>query len=837
MTGERARRRPGGRPLRSAGLGLCVGACLLTLGAGAGQAQTLSVRSGEHATFTRLVIRLPEGQDWELGRTSGGYGLRLPGSGVDMDVSQVFERVPRTRLADIRPATEGYDIVITCDCRATGFEDGTGLLVVDIREGAPEPSSRFERPLDGRSIALAPGGMTPPPRPQPPPGPWSSRPPSLPPQAAATRPAPAPPAATYAWTRRFALVDPAASAPSAAEETPPRPAAQQPTEPPGETFLSDMALDLLARQFARAAAQGLVAGGLLDGPEDLQETARGAPLQAPPEPESAGEAQAAGAGESAAAPIPDPLRNLRLDAATARDRLLREALGPTVMADGSACLPDETFAVAAWGDDRPAATQISLRRAGLVGEFDQPDPDAVAGLARLYIHLGFGAEARDLLTGLPAEVADADILRDLAHLVDTPEPRPEARFAGMTGCAGEVALWAVLATPGLSAEMAIDTAAVRRSFSGLPLPLRRHLGPALVQRFLAIGDDDTAQSLRDAIGRAPGDHGPGLGVIDADLAIAAAEPARASATLAQLATGNAPGSAEALALFVEAQLDAGLSIDAATADNVVALAFEHRGTPLGARLSRLEALGLAATERFDAAFAVRDRLADTAEAETTAALTEELLSLLAGAADDAAFLARVFREEAWRGGRMSADLRLGLAGRLLASGFPDAALAALPAAERSNASELKLQAEAHLALGDARAALRAIAGQEGPEAARLRGMALARLGDHRAARAAFDAASEGAAAARSAWLAGDWQAAAERRDGPTAAIASRLADRDPGRPETAAGDPAPETADAIDDTEPSDGPLARAQSLLGQGAEIRQMIDSLIAETALPEAR
>lgn len=736
------------QPLRRhwAGTVLALGLALLTAAPLA--AQTLPMRSGEHASFTRLTLPLPPAEAWRLGRTADGYGLRLPPGAGQIDTAEVFARIPRDRLAALRPMRDGLDLVIGCDCHAIAFREGP-LLVIDIRDGAPPAGARFEARLDG-------------PRPAP----------------RRVRPA-------FDWTRQLApLPDPgAAPAPQAAAV-------------PAAGADSPLARDLLARQLARASAQGLI-GGQLAATEALRHRA--------PTPSD---------------PV-DPLRNLLIDAETAVDRARRSSLRPGRAPDGSPCPAYSRVALADWGDGRPLAEQIAEARAPLVGEFDMPDAAAVTALARLYLHAGFGAEALALLAALPAEVEDAWLLRDLARLVDEAAPLPDSPLAEMTGCDGAVALWALLAAPDPEPDRLLARTAIKRAFFALPLHLRRHLGPPLVQRFLDMGDTDTALSLRESLGRAP--PGPAvateLAIIDGGLALARGRPDAAQAAARPAAEGNAPSAAEALALTVEALMADGRLPDADMTASVVTLAREHRGTPLGARLTRLEALSLAGIGRFDAAFAVRDRLQAQGDANAAEGLARELLAAIAQHADEMALLPRVLAETGWRGGALAPDARLLLAERLLAAGLAEAVVEALPEDDALNDAEAVLAARAALALGDGRRALRVIAGRPQAEAAALRGAALAQLGDHRAAMTAYLRAEDADAVVRQAFLAGAWRPLTEG-DTALAELARKRSTGAPADPPPAAGDP--------------QGTLAQARALLEASTGTRNLTERLLVELPAP---
>lgn len=124
--------------------------CLGMLAPSAG-AETARVISGEHADFTRLVIELPAASDWTVGRTAMGYGFAtLDDRQPDYDLSRVWQRIPRTRLQALRtdPDTGALLLTLACPCHVFPFEYQPGMVVLDIRSGAPPPGSAFEADLD-----------------------------------------------------------------------------------------------------------------------------------------------------------------------------------------------------------------------------------------------------------------------------------------------------------------------------------------------------------------------------------------------------------------------------------------------------------------------------------------------------------------------------------------------------------------------------------------------------------------------------------------------------------------------------------------------------------------
>lgn len=278
---------------RAAILSVALAFAIVLACGGAGMTQPLPLRSGEHASFTRLTLPLPAGTGWQLGRTDDGYGLRLSDEGFAIDLSTTFDRIPRTRLASVRSTPGRADLVLGCACHARAFVE-SGLLVIDIRDGPPPPGSRFETRLGG-PVAAAP----------------------------AQRPA-------FDWIRSHLEGSPARIAADAGALPAPSGATavgwnrEALRLPPPAQDADDIARTLLLRHFARAAAQGLIGADIaaLRNLPGRPDEARGVPAATVDAPEPP-------------AP-PDPLRNLRIDAETAMDRAWRQNLRPGLRPDGGA---------------------------------------------------------------------------------------------------------------------------------------------------------------------------------------------------------------------------------------------------------------------------------------------------------------------------------------------------------------------------------------------------------------------------------------------------------------------------------------------------------------------
>ncbi|MBV1927602.1 MAG: hypothetical protein KUG62_10620, partial [Rhodobacteraceae bacterium] len=129
-------------------------------------ARIIEVRSGEHDTFSRIVLNIPAGTEWILKQVEKQAELSLQLPDIQFDTSQVFSRIPRDRILGLSQLQSGKALRINmgCLCKAVGFmQDGT-LLVIDIQDpktpiSSPSPimdatpDLRFSNvaPMDSRS--------------------------------------------------------------------------------------------------------------------------------------------------------------------------------------------------------------------------------------------------------------------------------------------------------------------------------------------------------------------------------------------------------------------------------------------------------------------------------------------------------------------------------------------------------------------------------------------------------------------------------------------------------------------------------------------------------------
>jgi hypothetical protein len=473
------------------------------------------------------VLEFADRPSWSLSIAEGRATVLLGPGDRRFDAGAVFSRIPRTRIRSVEATPEGLVLELGCDCSVTAFEVRDSALAIDVSDGATGPALRDVSTTasvgtEAEEIPAPPVVTAPPPLRAP-----------LP---TAEREAPVlqPPAVPPPSRPTLAELPPA-------PETDPGPMRPGAAEGPEGRVLSD-----LTEAIARATTQGNLR--LAPVPRE------GAP--APPE------ALAADPGAG----------NLRLRLPGEEAWLTEEA------PDGTDCQDGASYDVASWvPDDLSAAEAIAGFQAGLASDLDAIDEDQAVALARLYVGLGFGAEARAVLAALAPRHPDTALLEEMARIVDGAPPQGGI-LETEADCPGRAQLWVAL-TSGEAAKASDVIVAIGE----LPIALRRQLAPRVMSTLIARGDEPAAEAVRGTIERTEGPHG-------APFALAAArmEAERAPdpdlATLRGLVGDRSPSSDEALAVLLEIARERASALDSGTLARAETRADDLRGTELGTRI-------------------------------------------------------------------------------------------------------------------------------------------------------------------------------------------------------------------------------------------------------------
>lgn len=793
--------------------------------------ETVRVRSGEHAGFSRLLLDFSQPEDWRFGRVEGGYEFRPARADIDYDLRRVFDLIPRARVLDIQNREDGALFIgVDCDCHADAFALQRGQVVVDIKTGpAPEAALQFEALLD------------PPDDPVPPEAPLvlarridpQARRAGLPlllpfgqsgPEIGALpeRPDPAEPVpSAVPQPEPVVEIDNAelemAHANETADHSTTGPDAQMP--PPEKQNRVSETQTALVEQIARAAAQGLLDADMAGIEAQVEQAVD--PLDRIPDEEV-----------RAPDPLPPVTPRGHISVANSIDQAFAANGGkPRETDDGNACIDPALFDVVNWGTPLDESSSLGDYRSKIVGEFDIANGEGITDLARHYIYITFGAEAKALIGRYPTDVVRGDILTMMADIVDNGSSKNAPRFIEQMPCDSATALWATLAQPALVRGQSVNGAAIARSFSELPVHLRQHLGPDLADRLLSFGDRQTADMIRNAVARTTDTPDAPFKILEAHIDVVDGENDAAAQKLDDVIAGAGDELPEALVERAEMALEAG----GALPDDMIALlgsvAFEQRGTEKEGILTDVEIRALAVSSRFEDAF---DRLEAAARTgmispERQAELQADIFNEIADKASEATFLVEVM-------GRI--DTAVGLPGperRRLAAVFLDLGFA--PPARRVLGGEGQLPERedrelfARAALVEDRPdiAIGYLAGLTTETAKIMRAQALEAARDHEGAVRAFGELGDDAATLRAAWRGGIWSTVAAlgtEAQGDAARLMEDL-------PPAAEGADTPSAPSVPGDGEPLT-PIANGQALLEASQSTRDTVRALLGEVSGP---
>lgn len=726
---------------------------LLALGLRAAEAGPAIITSGEHPDFTRLVVQFDRPLDWQMGRTLDGYALRLKEERPAYDMTKAFDLIGKSRLAAlwVDSKTGDLHLGIACSCYVVPFEFRPGIVVIDLHDGAPPKGSSFEQPIDS---------------PVPAPGPPEEPVPAAPEAMAAS---------AYNWTDLALQRDGLASGDNA------------PSNPAKTYFQSPLVVDhaleplrqSLIEEMARGASQGIV---------DMEK-----PKKVAEEPSDPG----------------DP--SVQIHLGETPDLMIHQkgAERAPLTAKGALCITDAQLDIPAWGSSRPIAEQIGPEREGLTVEFDQPEADAVTRAIRFQLYMGFGAEARSLARAFPTALPDRPVWDSMARILDD-EPDPSPVFAGMQDCDTAAALWAALGEPEALPMNDVGKAAILRNFSALPAHLRRHLGPRLINRFLATEDIPVATGLRDAILRAPGDPGPEIVLMQAAMARALGSPAEAEQHLEPLAAGPGPSSSDALVDLVEQRAKLGQSVDFEQVQALEEALKEREGSAEAPRYRSALVLARAASGDFDKAFA------EAAESPDT---LPTLWALLAQAGPDSSLLNHATLSPDQDPPMEARSAAATIAARMLDLGLADQASAWL---RLDPQAPNLLAARIALAQGQAQEALSRLQTDTSPAALNVKAAALQAMKDEKGAADVYAQLGMPEAQWAAVGRSQAWDVLAHEGPDPWKNVAAVVA---PVAEDPAAAGPTG-----------ADGPLTRNKALVAESAATREAISALLDAVKSPAA-
>ncbi len=628
-------------------------------------AETVSLRSADHAGFSRLVIDMPESSNWVFGRANGVYEFRSAIADLTFNVSQVFVRMTKQRISRVLPVGNGRLQVFTGDeYHADVFELRDGRVVIDIKDGPPDPASGFESVLKSFADTLEP---------------------PLPELSQMVQAMPEPERDSFSTSlmgldveglRQLGRAPPVTPLEHSDEEG--RSDRLGDGQQDGsnvanatverEAFIAQLEQNLI-EQIGRASADGLLVPALPDVEEaqDIIENAQNITTQTDVEEDAAPDVALA---------YEESGSHIEIESAIDRAQQSSSRSRQSFAVDGGECIPSRRLDLASWGVPLDEEFMLPQLRAHLVDELDVPRQDGVLDLARYYLFLTYGAEAKSVLSFLPEDDTDVPLLLILAEIFENGSAENPGPLLDQQSCDTAAALWSVMATKSLTKGQDYNRSAIIAAFTVLPIHIRRTIGPELARRFADIGDTQTATQIKSVFTRTAPLEGTEVLLLDASIAESVEDFETSDDLVLEVVEKHAHETPETLIAFINEKRAQNYPVSEDIADIAETIAVEYRHHELEEALVEASIIARVLSGDLNKAFAQLKR-AETANRLTDAVATDVRKYALEASIDtesDEAFLKAVFRNIDFMEAQMKDDNLLdGVAMRLFELGFDDAA--------------------------------------------------------------------------------------------------------------------------------------------------------------------
>lgn len=688
-------------------------------------AEVVSITSGEHEGFARLVLRVDPSNDWSLKQGNHSAELIIQGADFTFNESNVFDRIARNRLLSTNTiigddiSTFHLNLACTCKVKAYGYQGE--YIVLDIFDS--ETSTNIQEAANAENVQRRAPQL------------WNNE------NQAFTHSAPSaissmvPQAPSFigtvvenAFPKQVLMptLDTGILRDTLLEN--PKPdqmieEAMQPLEygmdqsdeevphhdesvdehsiPSEERMVADtesgphvnedlaetvaMARTQLLQQLTMAAEMGLLD---FDGPI-LATAAEEQPEEMELEPETIHREP------EPTHPLDD--RQLRVQSVYDRDAGAAEIM--EMLAAHNNCPSGEILDIASWGSGDNFSEEVSAARTMMLREFDEPDLSVVSDLVHLYIRYGFGLEAMTYLNDYE-NLPNIDLLKELATVVDGKSVAMNGLLGAAVSCNGIVGVWALAGTYPDVSEIPGNIVSIANAFEELPIKIRRIFGPRLVLAFLGRGLIEEAAKFSDILERAPGDHGVEHRLSMADVTLEMGGINEAQEAYHSLANRNNSLSVDALIRLAELSLEQGNQMTENVLNDLGAAADEARGSSKGGELRRLEALWIAKLSGGRAALTMlaAEVERDSMNADKLMEASREVLGGMSAARPLDEYVTAI-GEYSYLilEGREGYDVRAKVGRELLQSGLPNFAIQILqPSVDSDNIDGMQIAAEAYL---------------------------------------------------------------------------------------------------------------------------------------------
>lgn len=534
--------------------------------------QVVPIQSGEHETFSRLVLRIDPEVDWEVDTARGSATIRFPNQSLSFSTDRIFDLIPRDRIVAVTEerTEEGSALTLSlnCACEVQSFAFKGQNIVFDVVDGPPlsaiAPAQTAETwrpdplpfiqpsdtPLPFTAAVMAQSPAQPVLLPDPP-APVETIAADL---AAPTLPDPVLQVQSEKGNSAESIVQLAEEMSAIAREGMNENISAN-GDPNMQARIEEAQSHLLA-QLTRAADQGLI---------DFAP----APVEVVVEPEVI--------VQEVEEIVPDPALMQQLSARSAYAQSTEAALTEIVNQFAMPqCLDDALFSMAGWGGALGFSEQLASLRSQQIGEFDVSNQDITESIVRLYLRYGLGVEALLLLAESSGEIGQAALYRDMAYVLEEEPEGVTGPILKGVGCGGDHEMWYL--STGLGSAEVLEPITVTEAFSNYPIEVRTIIGPQLAQGLIARGQIDAGHVVLEIVRRADGEISNAQKMAEARVMEQQSDHAGAEEVFRELATSNDALAPEAMVAYAQVLIDSGSTVPPMLLLDIESASFLHRNT-------------------------------------------------------------------------------------------------------------------------------------------------------------------------------------------------------------------------------------------------------------------
>ena len=260
------------------------------------------------------------------------------------------------------------------------------------------------------------------------------------------------------------------------------------------------------------------------------------------------------------------------------------------------CSLFENYSLSDWGLSEDFLFDLSRLRAGIFSEFDDIDSGNLYDLARLYIYHSFGLEARQVLGYLKGNHKEVQLLTEISYLVDHEFERDFPMLNSVNHCSGFLNLLSILSSGISPSDKDLADEALLQ-LNSLPEHLRSQFAPRLSQIFLNSSDTTSAKYALRTSSRINNPQKPQLSVATAALNVQEEKFDEAASLLTETINDNSYYSVRSSIDLVELSVLRFEKVSQNVVDLISAYLVEYRDQEIESELVSAYALSLSSNYR------------------------------------------------------------------------------------------------------------------------------------------------------------------------------------------------------------------------------------------------